>query len=59
MAPLILNHLHSRDIDLSPASLRRNLTPYPEEQQLTLIILAGFVALVFVSLLASEWLYKH
>lgn len=49
MAPINLEHHFSgRAIDLSPATLRRNLTPHPAEQQLTLIVLAGYVAFVTV-----------
>ena len=58
MAPLLPDHLlEARDIDLSPATLRRVLTPHPAEQQLTLIVLAGYVALVTVSIRSCSLLY--
>lgn len=42
--------LETRDITATLASLRRELTPYPAEQRLTLYALAAFVAFTAVSL---------
>ena len=40
--------LHSRDIDLSGEAVRKAFTPRPQEQRVTLYVLASFIAAVFV-----------
>ena len=43
-----LHHFATRSLDLSPENVRWQLTPHPQEQRVTLYVLAAFSAFVAV-----------
>ena len=44
----IAHHFTTRSLDLSPENVRWQLTPHPQEQRVTLYVLAAFSAFVAV-----------